>query len=150
MINYIKGDATKPTVEGNKFIAHVCNNKGGWGAGFVLAISDMWEEPEEEYRFLIKSKNFKLGDTQLVNVDEEIIVANMIAQDGFKSPTNPTPLDYEALKSCLLFVGDMAKMNYATVHMPKIGCGLAGGKWETVEKIIEECISVDVFVYEID
>lgn len=26
----------------------------------------------------------------------------------------------------------------ASVHMPRIGCGLAGGKWEVVGKIIEE------------
>ncbi|CAM5711440.1 hypothetical protein [Streptomyces coeruleorubidus] len=26
----------------------------------------------------------------------------------------------------------------ATVHMPRIGCGLAGGKWSRVEPLIEE------------
>lgn len=30
-IQYIKGDATCPHAEGNKIIAHICNNIGGWG-----------------------------------------------------------------------------------------------------------------------
>lgn len=28
-IIYLKGDATEPTGDGLKIIAHVCNNKGG-------------------------------------------------------------------------------------------------------------------------
>ncbi len=38
-IRYIKGDATQPQAGGNKVIAHVCNDLGGWGKGFVMAIS---------------------------------------------------------------------------------------------------------------
>jgi hypothetical protein len=30
-ILYLKGDATNPQVEGNKIIAHICNDIGGWG-----------------------------------------------------------------------------------------------------------------------
>lgn len=49
-IQYITGDATDPTGGGNKIIAHVCNDIGAWGAGFVLAISRRWPQPEAEYR----------------------------------------------------------------------------------------------------
>lgn len=38
-IIYLKGDATNPIAKGNKIIAHICNDAGGWGKGFVLAIS---------------------------------------------------------------------------------------------------------------
>jgi len=37
------------------------------------------------------------------------------------------------------------------VHMPRIGCGLAGGKWEKIEPIIlSELIDkgINVFVYD--
>jgi O-acetyl-ADP-ribose deacetylase (regulator of RNase III) len=30
----------------------------------------------------------------------------------------------------------------ATVHMPRIGCGLAGGDWERVETIIQNTLGV--------
>jgi len=42
-INYVKGDATNPASIGNKIIAHVCNDIGGWGKGFVMAISKRWK-----------------------------------------------------------------------------------------------------------
>ena len=35
----------------------------------------------------------------------------------------------------------------ASVHMPRIGCGLAGGKWELIEQIIkEELITKEIAV----
>ena len=63
-IIYLKGDATVPQAKGIKIIAHICNNLGGWGKGFVLAISKRCESPEKEYRRLHRnrSKNdFNLG-----------------------------------------------------------------------------------------
>lgn len=49
-ITYLKGDATTPQARGNKIIAHVCNDLGGWGKGFVLAISKRWPEPAAKAR----------------------------------------------------------------------------------------------------
>jgi O-acetyl-ADP-ribose deacetylase (regulator of RNase III) len=64
-IKYIKGDATAPGASGNKIIVHVCNDIGGWGRGFVMALSAKWKEPEMEYRKWYKSgDNFKLGEVQ--------------------------------------------------------------------------------------
>ena len=37
-----------------------------------------------------------------------------------------------------------------TVHMPKIGCGLAGGDWNRVENIIKNTFinsNIEVYVY---
>ena len=47
---YFEGDATSPIGDGKKIIPHVCNDIGGWGKGFVLALSKKWPEPEEYYR----------------------------------------------------------------------------------------------------
>lgn len=38
-IKIITGDATRPIEDDPKIIVQVCNEIGGWGAGFVLAIS---------------------------------------------------------------------------------------------------------------
>lgn len=73
MIKYIKGDATNPRVEGNKIITHICNDMGGWGKGFVMAVSKRWKMPEEEYRRWYKQgENFELGEIQLVQVEKDI------------------------------------------------------------------------------
>lgn len=45
-LRIIAGDATVPQAKGPKLIAHVCNDRGGWGKGFVLAVSARWPEPE--------------------------------------------------------------------------------------------------------
>ena len=38
-----------------------------------------------------------------------------------------------------------------SVHMPRIGCGLGGGKWEEVEPIIRTLLKYsNVFVYDFD
>ena len=49
-IRYVRGDATVPSAKGVKLIAQVCNDLGGWGKGFVLAVSRRWPGPEAAYR----------------------------------------------------------------------------------------------------
>jgi hypothetical protein len=44
------GDATKPEGAGVKIIAHVCNDIGAWGRGFVLALSKLSPAPERAFR----------------------------------------------------------------------------------------------------
>lgn len=139
-INYIKGDATDPAGGGNKIIVHVCNNIGGWGRGFVMAISNKWKEPEAEYRSWFASKdNFELGRAQFVQVEQNIWVANLIGQHGIhKDENGKSPVRYDAIKTGMAEVQAKAKELNATVHMPRIGCGLAGGKWEHIEPILNE------------
>lgn len=137
-IHYIKGDATNPKGNGNKIIAHICNDIGGWGKGFVMAISKKWKQPEEEYRVWFKSQEvFKLGEIQLVDVESDLWIANMIGQHKIKTQSNGVaPIRYEAVEKCLEKLAEEAQKLNASVHMPRIGCGLAGGKWEEIEKII--------------
>ena len=49
-IKYLVGDATKPQIAGNKIIAHICNDIGAWGRGFVLAVSKLSPVPEHRFR----------------------------------------------------------------------------------------------------
>jgi hypothetical protein len=74
----------------------------------------------------------------------------MVAQHDTKwSDDGLAPIRYGALRVCLAAVNDVAYRTKATLHMPRIGCGLAGGKWEDVEKIISDVQSVDVYVYDL-
>jgi hypothetical protein len=50
LLKYVIGDATSPQGTGNKIIVHICNDIGGWGLGFVLALSKRWKAPEIQYR----------------------------------------------------------------------------------------------------
>ncbi|MBK7882996.1 MAG: macro domain-containing protein [Chitinophagaceae bacterium] len=155
-INYLKGDATSPQASGIKIIAHICNDIGGWGKGFVLAISKRWKQPEDAYRKWHKERNendFGLGKIQIVPVEKYIYVANMIGQQGTKTGSNGVPIRYEAVQSCLLLLAKSARDLKASVHMPRIGCGLAGGKWELIEPLIETTLigsNIETYVYDFE
>lgn len=150
MIHYVRGDATKPVGTGLKIIVHSCNDLGAWGSGFVLAVSKRWKEPEARYRAWFKEKYPALGEVQFVSVADDVIVANMIGQQGLVGPKNPHPAKYDAFRTGLSTVAEMARGSAATVHMPRIGCGLGGATWEKVEAIINEVMQgVQVTVYDL-
>jgi O-acetyl-ADP-ribose deacetylase (regulator of RNase III) len=152
-LRYLTGDATAPQGDGAKIIAHVCNDQGGWGAGFVLALSARWAEPEARYRsWCASGDSFELGMCQLVSVEPDVWVANMVAQHAYKSPSNPVAVRYDALATCLDKLAGRALELQASVHMPRIGAGLAGGDWNRIERVIEDTLvkaGVNCVVYDL-
>ena len=153
MIKYVKGDATRPVGDGDKIICHICNNIGAWGAGFVLALSARWKEPERHYReWYARENTLKLGDVQFIQVEDDVIVTNMIAQDNLLTSSNTIPVQYDAVEMCLRQVAYIAKKQGASVHMPRIGCGLGGGEWSRIEDIVQRTLledDVPVTVYDL-
>jgi O-acetyl-ADP-ribose deacetylase (regulator of RNase III) len=159
MVMYVKGDATKPQGDGKKIIAHVCNDEGGWGAGFVLALDRMSPLPRisylQEYKYWTKNEGLTfipLGLIQVVSAghaNPDVEVCNMIAQH--RTIRNvPKPICYKSLEVALTRLAEEAIEKNATVHMPRIGCGLAGGDWNVVESIINRTLTlrdIDVTVY---
>lgn len=156
MINYVFGDATWPLGDDNKIIAHICNNFGAWGSGFVLAVSRRWPGPEQKYRRMrgrASQPSMNLGTIQMVKVDHNLFVCNMIAQHGIgPGKQGRPPIRYDALGECLAKLQVEAQKMSASVHMPRIGCGLAGGRWQEIEPIIERMLiqqGVKVTVYDL-
>ena len=153
-ICYRVGDATALLAEGNKIIAHICNDRGKWGKGFVLALSRRWRQPAEAFKvWFNEASGFELGAVQFVQVEPDVWVANMVAQQGMKAQKGVPPIRYEALRTCLEKVTSKAKELGAAVHMPRIGCGLAGGEWSKVEPIILAALcekGIEVTVYDLE
>lgn len=154
-ITYLAGDATRPKADGTKILVHICNDIGKWGKGFVLAISNRWRSPEAIYKNAFSAtEKLVLGDVQFVEVEKDIVVANIIGQEGVRSPRDNkslAPIRYTAVRKGLIAVADYALKNKASVHMPRIGCGLAGGRWEEIEPLIEETLiqkNIAVYVYD--
>lgn len=176
-INYLKGDATNPIDERTKVIIHICDDVGSWGKGFVMAISKQWKLPEVEYRNWFKNKElentkivkferlesrdkysnekeFKLGNVQFVKATEDIWIANMIAQRDIKANKEGLPpIRYSCVSECLERVRQFAKKHNASIHMPRIGCGLAGGQWTEIEEIVNDNLiahEIETFVYDFE
>jgi len=78
-----------------------------------------------------------LGNVQFVKAADDIWVANMIAQRDIKPDKDGLPpIRYSFVSECLERVSHFAKRQNASVHMPRIGCGLAGGQWTEIEEIV--------------
>ena len=104
-----------------------------------MALSKKWKQPEIEYRNWYQSREgFELGKVQLVQVESDVWVANLIGQHKIRKDEkgNP-PIRYRAIKLGLIEVHRLARELGASVHMPRIGCGLAGGRWTQIQPIID-------------
>lgn len=155
-IEYREGDATDPPMR-PVVIAHIVNDAGVMGAGFALAIADRYPHVKNQYRAwrlgrTPLGKRFELGMTQVVKVGSDLFVANMLAQRGlYQRDTNPNPLQLFALDACLGDLGTRVKPG-TTVVMPRIGTGLAHGRWSHIEPMVMRNLiarDIPVIVYDL-
>jgi hypothetical protein len=152
-IRYRTGDATLPEGDGQKILAHIVNDLGQWGSGFVLAVSARWPHLRQAYLdhvHSISAGTILLGTVQFVAAEPDLLVANMFAQEGLKNHRQDIPLRYAALHTCLASVRQKALLQKASVHGPKFGARRAGGNWKVIENIIHEELchhGVEVTIY---
>jgi Zn-dependent peptidase ImmA (M78 family)/O-acetyl-ADP-ribose deacetylase (regulator of RNase III) len=153
-IRYLRGDATNPRGDGHKIIAQIANDESyRWGRGFGSVLSKKWPEIRHGFRDWINDNedNLELGNSYLHHVSEDLSIFSMIAQRGFGSSRTPR-IRYQALKQCLKTLLDTARELSATVHMPRIGTGYAGGNWNVISELIEEVLTnqgIEVSVYDL-
>lgn len=152
-IHFIQGDVTKPQGPKPLCIAHVVNDIGAFGAGVALAIANRWPHVKSAYHgWLGGQPTPKRGDIRYIDAEPGITVANLLAQRGLPSPSNPVPLDLQALQLCLMDLFSDAAEVGCSIHMPKIGSGFARGKWEDILGLIQsnsdKFPDVQVTIYE--
>lgn len=166
-IHYIIGDATLPieTEAENRLIVHCCNTLGAWGAGFVVPLGRRYPKAKDGYKKFIEENKgiISLGEVNEVKVADNIYVENLIGQSFlYKKANGEIPCNYIAIETGFLNiirkwlsyyeVFHNEKQNFS-IHMPRIGCGLAGGDWKTIENIIQrtfiDIADVDVYVYDL-
>jgi len=134
------GDITKSNAG---IICHQVNCRGVMGAGLAKALRAKYPiyGPYVQLCRGVKPETL-LGSTQFVQVstDPDQYVANCFGQCNFGRDRVQT--DYAALEHSLRNVEEFARTHNLSVAIPYgIGCGLAGGDWNTVQAILE-----DIFV----
>lgn len=151
----VVGDATEPRGEGNKIVAHIVNDRTpNWGAGFGLAVAKKWPVVQQAFRSwaLHHRGDFRLGTSFRTDVTEELCVYQMICQHGF-GPSPKPRIRYSVLKTCLEELATLALERNATVHMPRIGSGYAGGIWEIMRQMVDEILcrrGIPVTIYNLN
>lgn len=131
MIQYKIHDATIPLFQ-RTMIVHICNNVNIWQHGFVVPLAQKYPQAKAIYHQVPQT----LEHVQFVLINDNLIIANMIAQNGILTAQNPKPLDMDALKTTLEKVYHHAHLHHFNIQMPKIGSGLAGGNWEEIAPLI--------------
>lgn len=115
-------------------ILHGCNCQGIMGAGIALQIKSNFPNVYQEYKKEYDKNGLMLGSVQYVSCNEKLFI-NAMTQ---KNIGRGRQVSYDAIEQCLITVNEDLKGN--TISMPKIGCGLGGGNWNIIEKIIEETL----------
>lgn len=137
-----------------KIIIHICNNQYKFGAGFALSLREKWPDVYLNYA----NSPMILGTNTCITIEnEKTIVFNMICQYGLNSRRyiKQDFVDKVALEACLKGVHSkcqelMSQNKHVSIHMPRIGCGLAGSSWDKIEPIINRHISdIDCYVYDL-
>jgi O-acetyl-ADP-ribose deacetylase (regulator of RNase III) len=138
-ITYVTGDALSPEADGPAIVAHIVNDATpNWGGrGFAQAVRERLPNVQEDFRQWARLHRplFRLGESRLFKVSAGRWIESMICQEGY-GPSATPKLRYGPLQGCLTRLADHALAHGATVHMPRIGAGQAGGSWEIIEELI--------------
>jgi O-acetyl-ADP-ribose deacetylase (regulator of RNase III) len=150
MINTIKGNVLDTE---NCIIAHCVNCQGVMGGGIAREIRQRFPNVYQRYRADYERGLLQLGYVSCVPAgasQDNKMIANCAGQDDFG--THKIQANYDAIRYCfneLNFALEYYFMQSNSslkldLNFPLFGCGLAGGDWNIVSKIIDEEVS-DVF-----
>lgn len=153
-IRLVHGDILRPLNGGKKIICQLVNDKATkWGGGVARKIAKRFPEAERAYFDAITEMPLskRLGQVVFTWATDEVLVASLIGQEGFGPSLFPR-IRYSALQRCLSEVAAKAVDIGASLHMPRIGTGSAGGDWSTIEEIIDDVIiraGLSVTIYDL-
>jgi len=144
MIRYIDGDILKSKED---IIIHGVNCQRVMAAGVAARIAARWPVVRKEYL----SRDWALGDVQWVEVSTDEnprYVVNAATQQFYGR--HGVFVSYSALCTVFMKVIAECRERGLTLSAPKVGAGLAGGDWITIEGIITS-VSTDfpVHIYRI-
>lgn len=148
MIKYINGDVLE---SGADVILHQVNCMGVMGSGVAKQVREKYPHVYDQYHY--RCSLFKddpsclLGQIQSIKVDKNKYVVNLFGQlDYGRAKKRYT--EYYALRTGFKHVNFV--FSGKSIAIPyRMGCGLGGGDWDTVYKIIcEELTDCDVLIYD--
>ncbi len=151
-IEYLFGDARKPRGTGKRVIAHIVNDgTAKWGGGFALEVAKEWGFIQNEFQDWVHQdrRNLSLGNVHPAEIDDDLSIVHMVAQRGY-GPSDRPRIRYDALVHSLGQLREIAASQGASVHMPRIGTGQAGGNWGLIRDLIDEHLvrrGIPVFIY---
>ena len=143
----------------NIILAHIVNNLGVAGGGFVVPLAQKYTEWKKNYQDWCKafkdtcsnSREEMMGRVGWDSQSENLQIANMVGQDGIGNDKfGRPPIRYDALVLAMQKVATEARCTHAKIIAPRFGSGLARGSWPLIEAMIKEFWvnqGIDVVIY---
>lgn len=155
MIRYIKANIVDEIKTGQyDAAAHGCNCFCRMGAGVAKALTDEWPEiavSDQSYKVskkrpqgITEGDHNKMGNFSSLDLykttkngrfEQVITIYNLYTQ--YRYGTDQRQIDYHALSMSLYKMYHDFRKSPTSLIIPKIGAGLAGGDWSTIENIIQ-------------
>jgi hypothetical protein len=140
---YTSGDIVElPSDPHPIVIAHVVSDSvRGWTRnGAAGAIGRAFPDFAGAYRAwtIADPTNLQLGNVHSLGREvggRLVEVVSLVAQHGY-GPGEGTRLRYDALDEALERVAPIALRVNAEVHVPRLGAGRAGGRWDVIEQLL--------------
>jgi O-acetyl-ADP-ribose deacetylase (regulator of RNase III) len=149
-MKYVKGDLLEFTEDA---CGHGCNTKRTMGSGVAKALRAKWPQVyQADLDFDEAAGKKRIGRFSFTKVSNNKTVYNIYTQVEYL-PRGVDHFEYEGFRKGLSDVFEHMKSNgMKSLALPKIGAGLAGGRWQDIKKIIEEVSEekgIEVTIYEI-
>jgi O-acetyl-ADP-ribose deacetylase (regulator of RNase III) len=127
-------------------IIHGCNCIGVMGAGVALAVRKKYPHAYSAYvdhcndsRKLAGVAHALLGTNHYVQLTPELCLINAFTQ--LVPGVHSRMVNYDAVVTCFedaqKYLKDRSAVMPQIISFPKIGAGLAGGRWEIISSIID-------------
>lgn len=138
VLHFVQGNVLEPRPFPPEIICQLTNDKAvRWGGGVSKQSAKRYPAAEAEYSEWLKSvpKARRLGEVHYARIADDRTIASILAQEGF-GPTEVPRIRYQALDKALNQLSQYARKMDASVHMPRIGTGVAGGEWPMIEDML--------------
>lgn len=136
MIEVKNGDIFNAFNDGCNVICHQVNCQGSMNAGLAKEIAKRWPEVKRDYQDLCMENGInRLLGTYIFTPIEEGGIVSIFGQAYYGRDKNRCYTSYGALAHAFHLIHECLYVKKIAVPYG-IGCGLAGGNWNVVMKII--------------
>ncbi len=154
MITYVTGDLVNAFMSKDvDVIAHQANCFNTMRSGVAKAIVEEYPEAAKADQQTTKGDASKLGTMSVAEAGYPVgLIYNLYGQFHYGRDGGQYTI-YPALENAMqMMADDLRERGYlGKIGLPKLGCGLAGGKWSIVESIIERQLADwEVIVYSLE
>jgi O-acetyl-ADP-ribose deacetylase (regulator of RNase III) len=129
------GDLVKEVHDG--IIIHQCNAQGVMNSGIAKQLRETYPIVYDDYIQEFCKHGNLLGKIIVSAVSPDLVVISVVGQFKY-GRDKEVYTSYVALSQAFLDIKKLIKDLDVEIHHPLIGCGLGGGDWDVVSKIIED------------